>query len=83
MSLELHPLTKNVGIEVRGVDLRNALEPGEVAVIRAAWEQYGVLVFSDQQLTMLSDFAGARLLSVTMASSEGMEARMVAIFFGE
>lgn len=45
---KLHP---NIGIEVRGVDLRQPLHAARIEELRALWRQYLVLVFPEQRLT--------------------------------
>ncbi len=45
---KLHPL---IGAEVRGVSLAEPLEGATVEAIKAAWHEYGVLVFPDQPIS--------------------------------
>jgi alpha-ketoglutarate-dependent taurine dioxygenase len=52
LSVTFQPLTEHVGVEVRGIDLRQPLAPAEVAAIREVWLRYGVLVFHEQQLAL-------------------------------
>jgi taurine dioxygenase len=52
MALTFRPLTKSLGAEVCGVDLRNELTPQVVSEITRAWERHGVLLFRDQALSL-------------------------------
>jgi taurine dioxygenase len=47
--LEVVPLTKHIGAEIRGIDLRNNLDGETVKAIRQAWLDHLVLVFRGQQ----------------------------------
>jgi alpha-ketoglutarate-dependent taurine dioxygenase len=47
--LEVVPLTKHIGAEIRGVDLRDDLDGETVKAIREAWLDHLVLVFRGQQ----------------------------------
>jgi taurine dioxygenase len=47
--LEVVPLTKHIGAEIRGVDLRDNLDGETVKAIRQAWLNHLVLVFRGQQ----------------------------------
>jgi taurine dioxygenase len=47
--LEVVPLTKHIGAEIRGVDLRDHLDGETVKAIRRAWLDHLVLVFRGQQ----------------------------------
>jgi taurine dioxygenase len=51
MSPEFHPLTKAIGAEVRGIDLSRPQSPEVMAAIARAWDEYGVLLFRDQDLS--------------------------------
>ncbi len=44
------PLTPHLGAEVTGLDLSAPLDDDAVVALRAAWNDWGVLVFRDQQL---------------------------------
>lgn len=50
-TLRVVPLNAPIGAEIRGVDLSRALDPEVMLQIEAAYDQYSVLVFRDQQLT--------------------------------
>jgi len=52
-SLEIHKLTPTVGAEVRGVELAN-VDPQEIAAIRHALLDNGVLFFRNQELSPIS-----------------------------
>jgi len=45
------PLTQHIGCEVKGIDLRDPLEPAAASAIYRAWLDHAVLVFRDQDLT--------------------------------
>jgi taurine dioxygenase len=47
--LEVVPLTKHIGAEIRGIDLRDNLDGETVKAIRKAWLDHLVLVFRGQQ----------------------------------
>ena len=47
--IEAVPLTKHIGAEIRGVDLRDSLDAEAIKAIRAAWLKHIVLVFRGQQ----------------------------------
>jgi taurine dioxygenase len=47
--LEVVPLTKHIGAEIRGIDLRDDLDGETVKAIRKAWLDHLVLVFRGQQ----------------------------------
>lgn len=48
--LEIVPLTKHIGAELRGVDLREPLDADTKAAIYQAWLDHLVIVFPDQKL---------------------------------
>jgi taurine dioxygenase len=48
---EFVPLTKYIGCEVKGVDLRQPLAPEAASAIYRTWLDYAVLVFRGQDLT--------------------------------
>jgi taurine dioxygenase len=47
--LEVVPLTKHIGAEIRGIDLRDGLDAETIKAIRKAWLDHLVLVFRGQQ----------------------------------
>jgi taurine dioxygenase len=49
-ALQFKPLTKHIGCEVSGIDLREPVPPAAAAAIYQAWLDHGVLLFRDQQL---------------------------------
>ena len=51
MSLDIHPLTPTIGVELAGVDLRRDLDDATVAAIRRALLEHGVVFFRDQPLS--------------------------------
>ena len=58
--LEVAPLSPAVGAEVHGVDLRSELSNAELAEIRQAFHDYGVIFFRDQPLSPEQHLAFAR-----------------------
>jgi taurine dioxygenase len=50
--IEVIPLSRHVGAEVRGVDLRQEIDRGVAAELYAAWLAHHVLVIRGQSLTM-------------------------------
>jgi taurine dioxygenase len=50
--IEVISLTSHVGAEIRGLDLRQEIDPATAAQLYAAWLEHLVLVFRDQTLTM-------------------------------
>lgn len=51
MPLDLRPLTPVLGVEVRGIDLREALDEATARDLRDAWNKYQVLLFRGQSLS--------------------------------
>ncbi len=50
MAIEVVPLTPNIGAEIRGVDLRQALDQETIDAIRRAWLDHVVILIRDQHL---------------------------------
>src|ERR1041384_7545374 len=50
-SLEFVPLTRHIGCEVRGVDLRQPVDAAAAKAIYQAWLDHAVLVFRGQNLS--------------------------------
>jgi taurine dioxygenase len=50
-SPEFIPLTKHIGCEVHGIDLRKPIAPAEASAIYRAWLDHAVLLFRGQNLT--------------------------------
>jgi taurine dioxygenase len=50
-ALQFVPLTKHIGCEVRGVDLREPLAPAAASAIYRTWLDYAVLLFRGQDLS--------------------------------
>src|SRR5581483_10185643 len=48
--LDVVPLTKHIGAEIRGLDLRKKHDPETVRAIYQAWLEHLVLIFPDQKL---------------------------------
>jgi taurine dioxygenase len=48
---EFVPLSKHIGCEVKGIDLREPLAPAIESAIYRTWLDYAVLVFRDQELS--------------------------------
>lgn len=51
MTIELRPLSENIGVEVLGLDLREALDDDAIAELRQAWLDHIVLVMRGQELS--------------------------------
>jgi taurine dioxygenase len=45
------PLTRHIGCEVKGIDLREPVSPEAASAIYKTWLDYAVLLFRDQELT--------------------------------
>jgi taurine dioxygenase len=54
------PVTPTIGAEVRGVDLREPLDPGTAETLERALLEHHVLFFRDQQITPAQQIAFAR-----------------------
>jgi taurine dioxygenase len=50
-ALSIVPLTRHIGCEVRGIDLRQPVSPAAASAIYRSWLDHAVLVFRDQELT--------------------------------
>jgi len=50
-ALQFVPLTKHIGCEVRGVDLREPLAPAAASAVYRAWLDHAVLLFRGQDLS--------------------------------
>lgn len=79
-------MTPAIGAEVRGVDLRQPQPPDVMAAIARAWDEYGVLLFRDQELSGESQraftaaFGGVHVLeSSVQKGSEFMHIGNVAV----
>ena len=59
-TLTIRPLSAYLGVEIRGVDLADALPESIVDDIRRALFQHGVVFFRDQRLTPEQHVAFAR-----------------------
>lgn len=49
--IEVIPLTREIGAEVRRLDLREEIDPATASQLYAAWLDHLVLVFRDQSIT--------------------------------
>jgi taurine dioxygenase len=50
-NLEVVPLTKHIGAEIRGIDLRDTLDAATIRAIHRAWLDHLVLVFRGQRFS--------------------------------
>lgn len=50
-ALHFEPLTKHIGCEVKGIDLRHPLSAEAASAIYRSWLDHGVLAFRDQDLS--------------------------------
>ncbi|MEX2453993.1 MAG: TauD/TfdA family dioxygenase [Rhodospirillaceae bacterium] len=57
--MEVIPLSKTIGAEVRGIDLREPLDPETRNALENAWHEHIVLLFRDQDLDEASQIAFA------------------------
>jgi len=51
VGLQFVPLTKHIGCEVKGIDLRKPVPPDAASAIYRAWLEHAVLLFRGQDLT--------------------------------
>lgn len=51
MSLPIHPFEAALGAEVRGIDLSSDIDAATFEQIKAAWNQYSVLLFREQKIS--------------------------------
>jgi alpha-ketoglutarate-dependent taurine dioxygenase len=56
-TLEIRPLKPNIGAEVRGLALREALAAPALNVLNQTLAEHGVLVFHDQDMTVEQQLA--------------------------
>ena len=49
--VDVVPLTKHIGAEIRGVDLSRDLDRDVIAQVRQAWLDHGVVLFRGQKLS--------------------------------
>src|SRR6185436_20703799 len=49
--LDVVPLSKNIAAEIRGIDLRDALDADTIAQIHRAWLDHAVVLFRGQKLS--------------------------------
>ena len=56
--LDVVPLTKHIGAEIRGIDLREKPDDDTVKAIYQAWLDHLVIIFPDQKLSQ-EDFVRA------------------------
>ena len=50
-ALQFKPLTKHIGCEVKGIDLRQPVSSADASAIYRAWLDHAVLLFRDQDLS--------------------------------
>ena len=60
MTIEIVPFEAGLGADIRGVDIREPLSPGDRDAIRAAWLEHLVLRFRDQSMTDAQHMAFTR-----------------------
>src|SRR5690349_9838887 len=60
MTVEVVPFEAGLGADIRGVDIRHPLTPGERDQIRAAWLEHLVLRFREQPMTDAQHLAFTR-----------------------
>lgn len=59
-TISIHPLNPVIGVELRGIDLREDLSDGIIDFIQAALNQYQVVFFRDQDITAEQHLAFGR-----------------------
>src|SRR5688572_7053081 len=59
-TIEVTPVTSEIGAEVRGVDLREPLADATIEALRAALDRHLVLFLRDQQITPAQHLAFAQ-----------------------
>jgi taurine dioxygenase len=59
-AFDIRPLKPNIGAEVRGVNVKEPLEPAAIETLHQALAEHGVLVFQDQDLTVEQQMAFGR-----------------------
>ncbi len=57
--MEIVPLTKSIGAEVKGLDLREPMDAETIEAIEEAWLEHIVLLFRDQDLNEAQQIAFA------------------------
>jgi alpha-ketoglutarate-dependent taurine dioxygenase len=72
--LDVSPLTGTLGAEIRGVDLRTALDEATVAQIRRLWLRHKVVFFPEQHLAPAEQVAFARRFGALTAAHPVMPA---------
>jgi taurine dioxygenase len=60
MTLEIIPL-ENVGVEVRGFDIREAVGPELREELVGLWDEHGILLFRGQEVTPENQIAFSRI----------------------
>lgn len=69
MSVKLIPLTKTIGAEVRGINIRSALSADACTAIHQGMNEHAVLVFREQPLTEEQQLAFSRSLGELESSA--------------
>jgi len=59
-AIEVHPTTGGAGAEIHGIDLSRGVDDAQLAVLRKALADHGVIFFRDQELTPEQHIAFAR-----------------------
>lgn len=70
-SFTVHPLHPNVGVEIRGLDLREPPDPETGAALRDLLPQHGVLLFRDVDITEEQQVAFSRTFGDLEVHVEG------------
>ena len=70
--LETVPLSKHIGAEIKGIDLREPLDAGTMAAIHQAWLDHCVLLFRGQSFSQedFQSFSQEDLVRVTACFGE-------------
>ncbi len=68
MSIEFRPLSDALGAEVVGVDVSDDLSDETIADIRAGWLQHSILLFRNQEMTLVQQKAFTQRFGTLMVS---------------
>lgn len=76
MTIGLRPLTKALGVEVRGLDLAQPITPSDADLLREAWGRHHLLLVRDQHLSEAEQVAFATLFGPVSHRGAYMKDRM-------
>lgn len=70
MSIQTVNLTKSLGVEVKGVDLRGPISPEDATRLRALFFQHHLLLFRDQDITLANQQAFMSIINKVIFEPE-------------